>query len=224
MKTIAGFLIFLCLYSVTVAQTEASADSTDLLNEHQNIFLSFLFPKGIAQGVALRSYLRSSDWSEYRSSHSDREAFDEIFEDADELCHDDRSAAILASSIAVLEHKTIPVKLFFGMVLQIPLTIESQKDFDSRTEKLPVYLYDPKIPDRDKLQHFFFSAYFQRTLKMNWLVRLLGNAVEIGEELFIIGGSNDERDRHANNDGIRFGESCELDSLPMPSRFLTKNP
>jgi hypothetical protein len=223
-KLLTISVLLLCLFSISYGQTEAVIDSSDIFVYQKNIFLSALFPKGIAEGVALRSYLRSSSWDEYRASHSDREAFDEIFQDADELCHDNRTAAILASSIAVLEHKTIPLKLFFGIVLQLPLTIESQKDFDTRIAKLPVYLYDGKTPDRDKLQHFFFSAYFQRTLKMNWLVRLLGNAVEVGEDLFIVGGSNDERDRHANNDGIHFGESCDLDILPMPSKFLTKNP
>ncbi len=224
MKAIAISFFLFSLISVLNAQTDAEVDSSDICSYKKNIFLSLFFPKGIAEGVALRSYLRSSSWDAYRNSHSDPEAFDEIFEDADDLCSDNRSAALLASSIAVLEHKTIPVKLLFGIVLQLPLTAESQSDFDIRVEKLPVYLYDSKTQDRDKLQHFFFSAYFLRTLKMNSLVRMLGDAVEIGEDLFIVGGVNDERDRHANNDGIRFGEGCGLDSLPVPSAYLTKNP
>jgi hypothetical protein len=224
MKTLLIFLLLLFLSSGIRAQTEVTVDSSDAFTYGKNIFLSFLLPKGIAEGVALRSYLRSSSWSEFRSSHSDREAFDEIFIDADELCNDNRTAATLASSIAVLEHKTIPFKLLFGIVAQLPLTMESQKDFDIRVAKLPVYLYDSLAEDRDKLQHFFFSSYFQRILKMNSLVVLLGDAVEIGEDLFIIGGVNDRRDRHANYDGLRFGESCYRDLLPMPSDYLTTNP
>ncbi len=223
MKAIAIIFFLICVSTSSFAQSE-EPDSTDIYTYHRNILLSVLFPKGIAEGVALRSYLRSSFWDEYRKDHTDCEAMDEIFKDADELSNDNKPAALLASSIAVLEHKTIPVKLLFGIVLEIPLTMESQTDFDIRVAKLPVYLYSPKIPDRDKLQHFFFSAYFMRTLKMNSLVRLLGDAVEIGEDLFIIGGVNDERDRHANNDGIRFGESCERDSFLRPSGFLTPNP
>ena len=50
-----------------------------------------------------------------------------------------------------------------------------------------------------------FSAYFMGVLKMNSLVTLLGDGVEIGEDLFIVGGVDDPRDRHANKDGRRFG-------------------
>jgi hypothetical protein len=199
-------------------------DSSDALTYKKNIVLSLFFPKGIAEGVALRSYLRSPEWDTYRHILSDKEAFDEIFDNAADLCSGNATASILATCIAVFDHKTIPVKLLFGIVIPIPLTIENQEDFDSRVSKLPGHIYDPKIADTDKLQHFFFSAFFMHTLKMNWLVKLLGNAVEIGEDLFVVGGVNDTRDRHANDDGIRFGNSCENFSLPNPSSFLTPNP
>jgi hypothetical protein len=216
--------VFLLISSTSSSAQTNQKDSSDIFSYDRNVFLSLFLPKGIAEGVALRSYLRSLSWDEYRHSVSEKEAFDEIFLDADELCKDNRAAALLASSIAVLEHKTIPVKLLFGIILQIPLTMESDRDFDARVRELPVHIYDPKIPDVDKLQHFFFSAYFEKSLKMNWLVRLLGNGVEIGEDLFIIGGVDDPRDKHANEDGIGFGVGCEADSLQMPSNFLTPNP
>lgn len=218
-------IIFLLLTTrVLCAQSYSDIDSSDIFIYKKNIFLSCFFPKGIAEGVALRSYLRSDAWDEFRHSHSDPEAMDEIFMNANELCNDDRTAAILASGVATLEHKTIPLKLLFGITLNIPLTAESQEDFDARVVKLPKYIYDPKISDQDKLQHFFFSAYLNRTLKMNSLVRLFGNALEIGEALFVIGGANDGRDKHANNDGIRFGEKCSKDLLPLPSESLMPNP
>ncbi len=214
---------FLLLFCASHVSAQIELDSAEVSSYHQNIFLKFFLPKGIAEGVALRSYIRSTAWSEFRKSHSDPESFDEIYDDADELCKDNRTAAILASSIATLEHKTIPIKLFFGLTFSIPLTMESQQDFDARVSKLPEFIYDAKISDRDKLQHFFFSAFFMRILKMNLLVTLLGNGVEIGEDLFIVGGIDDPRDRHANKDGRRFGEACDHDILPMPSKYLTPN-
>jgi hypothetical protein len=220
-----SLIFFLLSYSSLLhAQNGIAADSSDISIYHQNIFLKFFLPKGIAEGVALRSYFRSRAWDEFRRSHSDVESFDEIFDDADELCNNNRTAALFASSIASLEHKTIPLKLFFGFTLEIPLTMESQQDFDARVSKLPEYIYDSKIADRDKLQHFFFSAYFMYALKMNWLVTLLGDGVEIGEDLFIVGGVDDPRDRHANKDGRRFGEAYKYEALPKPSESLTSNP
>lgn len=223
-KAISLVTYLFLLSSVLYAQSGSAVDSSDISVYKKNIFLSCFFPKGIAEGVALRSYLRSGAWDEFRRSHSDRDAMDEIFMNADELCGDDRTAAILASGIATLEHKTIPLKLLFGIIFPIPLTAESQEDFDSRVSKLPEYIYDLKISDKDKLQHFFFSAYLIRTMKMNSLVQLLGNALETGEELFIVGGANDGRDQHANNDGIRFGEECSEDDISLPSESLTPNP
>lgn len=224
LKYITVFLFLLYFTSASRAQSEAPADSSDVFTYRQNIFLKCLFTKGIAEGVALRSYLRSRAWDEFRKNHSETESFDEIFEDTDELCRDNRTAAILASSIACLDHKIIPLKLFFGITLPLPLTLESQDDFDTRVSKLPDRIYDPKISDRDKLQHFFFSAYLMRTLKMNWLVGLLGDAVEIGENLFIVGGADDPRDRHANKDGRRFGGDCDADIVTLASTYLTPNP
>jgi hypothetical protein len=212
-----GFFILFPMFSL-----EAQIDSSDISSYHKNFFLSFFFPKGIAEGVALRSYLRSLNWKDFLNNHSDRESLDEIYEDADELCEANKTASILATSIAVLDHKTIPLKLIFGITLPIPLTLENQEDFSSRIANLPSHIYNPLISDVDKLQHFFFSAYLRQTLKMNWLVRLLGSGLEIGEGLFVEGGENDVRDRHANENGIHFGESYEEESLP--SEFLTPNP
>ncbi len=214
------FFLALPLY-VVYSQPE---DNEDIFTYHRNIFLSVVFPKGIAEGVALRSYLRSSSWDTTRQLLTGREELDELYLDANDLCCGNQTAAILACAIAVLDHKTIPLQFLFGIVLPIPLTIESQKDFDARVSKLPAHIYDPKISDTDKLQHFFFSAFLERTVQMNWLVRLLGNAVEIGEDLFVSGGKNDPRDRHANNDGRAFGAAYNEDVLPLPSAYLTPNP
>ena len=59
---------------------------------------------------------------------------------------------------------------------------------------------------------------------MNWLVKMLGNLVEIGEDAFVVGGMNDERDKHANADGLRFGTIARSDPNTRPSDHLTSNP
>jgi hypothetical protein len=59
---------------------------------------------------------------------------------------------------------------------------------------------------------------------MSWVVKLLGDAVETGEELFVVGGANDERDKHANQDGIRFATKDAPCDVSLPSEYLTANP
>ncbi|MEP7235394.1 MAG: hypothetical protein ABI778_08875 [Ignavibacteriota bacterium] len=217
-------IVFLSSAEIVHGQSWAEIDSSDIFSYRPNLFLKIFFPKGIAEGIALRSYLRSGAWKEYRATHSDRGAMNEIFRNANLLCNDYRRASLLASGLGVFDHRTIPLKLFPGVVLAVPLTLESESDFNERTSNLPEHVYSRRISDRDKLQHFFISAFLSRTLKMNWLVSLLGNAVEVGEDLFIVGGSNDDRDRHANKDGRAFGSQIDAEPLPAPSSSLSRNP
>lgn len=214
------------LLSLSLRDVRAqSVDSCDVMSTEKNIILSLLLPKGIAEGIVLRSYIRSNSWKDYIQSHTPRESLDEIYFVADELCHStNKQRPLFATCIAVLDHKTIPIKLPFGLSISLPLTLESAADYSARVSQLPQHIYIRENPDVDKLQHFFFSAFFESVLKMNWLVRLLGEAVEIGEDLFVIGGVNDPRDKHANNDGISFGEHGDDLPLVAPSTYLTPNP
>lgn len=183
------------------------------------------FPKGIVEGYTLRDDILSDEYSSLPSGtkQNDRQRFDAIYEDAFFLCRGDVKAAILASLLGVFEHKTIPVN-FFGTRIDIPLSLESSDRFDERVKRLPVHLYNDTISDGDKLQHFFISAYLKKLLGSGLLVKALGELVEIGEDIFIIGGANDRRDVVANTDGIRFATTASADSVSSPSTMLSRNP
>jgi hypothetical protein len=104
----------------------------------------------------------------------------------------------------------------------LPLTFESEEKFNSRVERLPSHIITDTIDDKDKMQHFFLSAYLKRTLQMNSLVRIMGSLVEFGEDAFIVGGMNDERDMHANMNGVRFGGCDARASESRPSEYIGK--
>jgi hypothetical protein len=180
-----------------------------------------ILPGGYNAGADLRILLRTSTWRKYAARVSDTTAMNEIFALAFARCGGNRTHALFASAVAVLEHRTIPVKLLFGAHIDLPLTLESEANFERRVAGLPEHVYSAEVADRDKLQHFFFSAYFSRAFGMNWATNALGAFVEIGESLFVIGGDDDPRDRHANADGARFGK---LGVGAMPASCLTPNP
>ena len=186
------------------------------------VFTLFL-PRGYTEGLEIRDLIRSNSWKKYRATTSDTAAMNTLFETAYLLCGGNITSTLLASSVAVLDHKTIPVRFLFGLEINLPLTIESQELFERRTAQLPSRIYTDSTEDRDKLQHFYFSAYLKRTLGMNWLCRLLGGMIESGESLFIIGGVDDPRDRHANNDGITFALRLLQDTTVPPATCLTRN-
>jgi hypothetical protein len=187
------------------------------------MFIGALFcPKGYIEGYQLREHIRSDIYREETEGMTDREKLDYIYDDAYILCRGDFQAAQLAGAVATLEHRTIDVKLLFGVSITLPLTFESEENFLKRVDRLPSRIYNDSTEDKDKMQHFFLSAYLKRTLGTNLLVRLLGIFVEAGEEAFIVGGMTDKRDIQANDDGMRFATSDKRAPVSKPSEYLGK--
>ncbi len=184
---------------------------------------SLFLPEGIRLGYDMRSYVASPEFGKFDSSVAPEVGFDEIYFEALEMAHGDISTALLAAALGSFEHEYIPLDIL-GIRIDLPLTSESHARFERRWSHLPAYLYHTRELDRDKLQHFFASAWLKSTLGMDWLVRLAGEGVEIGEKLFVVGGFVDPRDLHANADGLRFELQAERSLNARPSNSLTPNP
>jgi hypothetical protein len=184
---------------------------------------SLVIPEGIRLGYDMRNYIASSEFGAFDSSVSTERAFDEIYFEALEMAHGDVSTALLAAAFGSFEHEYIPLDIL-GIRIELPLTSETDERFKRRWSHLPAYIYHTRELDRDKLQHFFASAWLKSTLGMDWLVRLAGEAVEVGEKLFTIGGFIDPRDLHANADGIHFAIQAEGHFDARPSESITANP
>jgi hypothetical protein len=174
----------------------------------------WLLPDGFREGYEVRDFIASPAYDSLRKIADDRETLDALYEYAYLKGHGNKKTAVFAMLVAVFEHRTIPLKLG----LSLPLSFESEEAFDHRVERLPRYIYNDTIEDRDKLQHFFSGAYAERTLRMGWFVDLLGEAIEILEEKFVSGGANDRRDIVANRDGMRFANRRD----DLPSEYLTR--
>ena len=214
--TVGLLAFFSCLHQPLYAQS--------FFEEVRDRVIEGILPGGYSAGVELRTLLRSKTWKKYREDVSDREAMNTIYALAYIRTSGNTRLALFATGLGVLDHRTIPIKLPFGGELDLPLTLETEKHYSERVAQLPAHLYSDSVSDRDKLQHFFFSAYLKNVLGMNWLVKMLGNLVEIGEDAFVVGGMNDERDKHANADGLRFGTIARSDPNARPSDHLTSNP
>jgi hypothetical protein len=127
----------------------------------------------------------------------------------------DIGAALFASLIATFEHRKIP----FTFGLSLPLTLESDASFTRRVDRLPRRLFAdrPEGDDRDKLQHFFASAWLAWGLDNGEIADVIGLAVEAGEHAFIAGGANDRRDVRANRLGHLFVELLRQYPRAVPS-------
>ena len=197
--------------------------------EHAPAVLRFLspllVPKVYQDCFRLREYVRSGELAATRASHGDLYAVDCVFDRAMELCWDNLYEALLVSAFALMDHERFGVRLpFLGIVLWFPLTSEFAGDFRARVDALPSRLYADTPPgkdgDRDKLQHFFGSAFLTALTESRDGADRFGLFIEWGEERFIVGGVNDARDVRANREGQLFGLALLDAPETRPSRYL----
>jgi len=190
-------------------------------------FLSpLLVPKVMQDCYLLREYVRSGELSGLRRRYGDLYAVDCVFDRAMQLCWDNEYESLLVCAFALMDHERFGIRLpLGGIVLWFPLTSEFRGDFTARVDSLPSRLYADTPPgregDRDKLQHFFGSAFLTALTESPAGADRFGLFVEWGEELFIVGGVNDERDVRANRQGQRFALELLENPGAHPSRYLT---
>jgi hypothetical protein len=176
-----------------------------------------LLPNGVVAGYRARVWVRDSLPPE-SDSVADLDRVDMIYLRALREAGGDIESALLASLIATFEHRTIP----FTFGFDLPLTFEPRDLFDRRVARLPGHLFldHPNGGDRDKLQHFFASAWLAHTLDNGLLADIIGQGVEQGESSFIVGGADDPRDIRANRLGQLFVELLATHPRALPSSMF----
>jgi hypothetical protein len=189
------------------------------------VLFPILLPKILADVTRLREYIQTDDFAAIRRAAGDTRAVDALYDRARELSWGNTYEALLVSTFATMEHRRIGVRLpIVGPLVWIPLTSEFEDDFRSRIRSLPSRMYADTPPgiagDRDKLQHFFGSAFLTCFLESQAGADRIGEFVEWGEERFIVDGVNDDRDRRANWQGQQFGLTLMEDPDARPSVFL----
>jgi hypothetical protein len=229
-------MVLLCFVSqLAVAQPEAvlHADPVDSASGGSGwpfaglvtVLFPILLPKFLADVTQLKDYIRTDDFADLRRGAGDSRAVDALYVRARELSWGNTYEALLVSTLATMEHRRIGIRVpVIGPLLWIPLTSEFEDDFRSRLQSLPSRFYADTPPgiagDRDKLQHFFGSAFLTYLLESRTGADRIGEFVEWGEERFVVDGVNDERDRRANWQGQQFGLKLLEDQGARPSGFL----
>jgi hypothetical protein len=176
-----------------------------------------LLPAGLRIGYATRAWLRDS-LPAASDSLDDLARMDRIYLQALVESEGDIGNALFGCLIACFEHRDIP--LSFGV--HIPLTFEPDSAFNRRVARLPSRLFAdrPTGDDRDKLQHFFASAWLAWRLDNPAAADAIGLAVEAGEDLFVVGGADDPRDVRANRLGQLFAQLLITHPNALPGMML----
>lgn len=182
-------------------------------------------PQIVRDTREIRSYVRDPRFAELKKLCGDMRAVDAIYLRALKITEYNVARALVISMMASLEHQRVDVKVPLLGAIPVPLAFEADTLFKSRINNLPSQLYwdSPKDAhgDKDKLQHFFASAYIAYVTESPDLARSAGNFVEWGEAQFIVGGVDDPRDKRANKQGEMFGHDLVYVKTLLPSDYFT---
>lgn len=189
------------------------------------IFSDTFTPQIIIDTKRMREYVRDERFLILRNRCGDMRSIDAIYLKALKVADYNIARSLFLSLMAVLEHRNVEVKVPILKSVALPLTFEEDSVFHARVRNLPNRIYpdSPQNPegDRDKLQHFFASAYLAYVSEAPELTRTAGDFVEWGEEKFIVGGFDDPRDKRANHYGESFGRDLLVVKTLLPSDYLT---
>jgi|WetSurMetagenome_2_1015567.scaffolds.fasta_scaffold274239_2 hypothetical protein len=228
----AALTLFLLSGSVAIAQCDGKPGPDGLTwnfdegeREKFNIlrFVGGIFtPEIIKETKQIRAYIRDPRFVLLVKRCSDVQAMDFIYLKALKISDHNLSRALFLSMIACLEHQNVDLKMPLVGSLGVPLTFEEDSIFKARFANLPSRLYadSPREGDKDKLQHFFGSAYIAYASESRELARTSGNLIEWGEAQFVVGGVDDPRDRRSNKQGERFGHDLLTVKNLLPSDYL----
>jgi hypothetical protein len=226
MSTLVACLLILPGSQSLLAQDrEEESGFPDPLREIISFAMPFVLPKVFQDVHLLREYVASEEFRIVRSEQGDMVAVDRLFDEALRITWDNYHEALFISFVSTMNHRRFGLRLpLLGPLLWFPLTSEFEDEFKERVDRLPSRFY-PDSPegeegDRDKLQHFFGSAFLASSFESAEASERVGQAVEFGEETFVVDGLFDDRDLRANRHGQMFGATLVDDRTARPSDFL----
>ncbi len=197
------------------------------------IFLFLIFvsltsaqQSNLSKGVNyLTKFIASDSFKNLSRTNSDPALADTIFLRAVTFYKNNYSDALLALMLATVPYKEVPLQVpLLNSIIYYPLTSAEDSIYEIKNKNLPRYLFfdspQDDYGDKDKLAHFFGSAFLSYSTAFFDLGDLIGYFVEVFEESFKVQSSVDERDLLVNGLGKQFGEALKEDKSLLPSRIF----
>ncbi|MBR9979106.1 MAG: hypothetical protein KFH87_13560 [Bacteroidetes bacterium] len=203
---------------------------------HQSLTVFEIPPEGLWQKIRrvflppeislvydLRRTIAAQEPLKPRSREADLRRLDAMYLHAVYLAEGDPYLALFALSFATLPYHTFPARIpLLGINITVPVSTERREAFERRLRNLPGLLLSdtPAYLDRDKIPHFFGSAWLQCVTKNRHITEAAGELLELAEELFKLEGARDERDVFVNQLGAAFGIALQKQRAVLPSDFF----
>lgn len=173
----------------------------------------------------ISSYIASEHFIHLRNEIGDVSAADSIFVQAIKFTNGNISDALLALMLGTVPYREVSVQIpLLNAVVNYPLTSAGEEIFLKKNENLPRFLFFDTPPnnygDKDKLAHFFGSAFLSYESHIFDLGKLIGYFVEAFEESFKVQSSVDLRDLDVNDSGRLFGSLLKENKDLLPSQIF----
>lgn len=186
-------------------------------------FTTFAQQSELSQTVNyLSKFIASYYFRNLTKNCNDLSLVDTLYDRAVKYRNDDYSEALLSLTFATVPYKKVPIKLpLIGIIIKYPLISAEDSIFLVKNKNLPKNLFfdtpADKFGDKDKLAHFFGSAFLAYNSSLFDLGDLIGYFVEVFEEEFKVQSVIDYRDLMTNRLGYIFGTYLKKDKTIQPS-------
>lgn len=218
---IAGFDSPECLSGPATLNDSPSGES--LFTRIWLFLRGYILPEELNLIYELRSWLSRQEPLRPRTRKGDLDRTDEIYRRAVYLAEGDAVLAMLGCAWATLPYHTFPARIpLLDIGITVPVSTERRDAFERRMANIPGMLFSdtPRALDRDKLPHFFGTAWLQLLTGRPGLAIFAGEALEWGETIFKLEGSRDARDIAVNRLGVRFALQLQAHRDVLPSDIL----
>lgn len=173
----------------------------------------------------LSEYIASEQFVELKNKIGDIAATDSIYAAAIKFTGKNYPDALLSLMLATVPYREVPIQIpLINLIINYPLTSADEETFLEKNNNLPSFLFldtpQNNFGDKDKLAHFFGSAFLSYESRFFDLGMLIGYFVEAFEESFKVQSSIDLRDLDVNEYGRLFGKILKEDKIILPSQII----
>ncbi|MBE0551886.1 MAG: hypothetical protein IH619_05855 [Ignavibacterium sp.] len=173
----------------------------------------------------ISAYIASEEFLELKNNIGDVAVTDSIFVEAVNYANGNISDALLGLMLATVPYREVPMQIpLINTLVYYPLLSADEIIFLKKNENLPKYLFfdtpQNNYGDKDKLAHFFGSAFLSYESNIFDIGKLIGYFVEVFEESFKVQSSVDLRDLDVNEYGRFFGALIKEKKELLPSQIF----